>query len=140
MASSWSNDTVSNTENNDNKILEFEILNSLKEFIGSEPFGQYLSEYINNTLSNIDRLGYAIASEDEERVKQFSHKLKGSAGNIGAMKLSFVCTQMQSMALEESANDALRDQFREIQNIYQETKEALNDYINQLEASRLKVS
>ena len=140
MASSWSNDTVSNTENNDNKILEFEILNSLKEFIGSEPFGQYLSEYINNTLSNIDRLGYAIASEDEERVKQFSHKLKGSAGNIGAMKLSFVCTQMQAMALEESANDALRDQFREIQNIYQETKEALNDYINQLEASRLKVS
>ena len=139
MASSWSNDTVSNTENNDNKILEFEILNSLKEFIGSEPFGQYLSEYINNTLSNIDRLGYAIASEDEERVKQFSHKLKGSAGNIGAMKLSFVCTQMQAMALEESANDALRDQFREIQNIYQETKEALNDYINQLEESRLKV-
>ncbi|WP_455376098.1 Hpt domain-containing protein [Kaarinaea lacus] len=139
MASSWSNDSVSNTENNDNKILEFEILNSLKEFIGSEPFGQYLSEYINNTLSNIDRLGYAIASEDEERVKQFSHKLKGSAGNIGAMKLSFVCTQMQSMALEESANDDLRNQFREIQNIYQETKEALSDYIHQLEESRLKV-
>lgn len=139
MASSWSNDTVSNTENNDNKILEVEILNSLKEFIGSEPFGQYLSEYINNTLSNIDRLGYAIASEDEERVKQFSHKLKGSAGNIGAMKLSFVCTQMQAMALEESANDALRNQFREIQNIYQETKEALSDYIHQLEESRLKV-
>ena len=100
MASSWSSDTESNSDKSDTNILEFEVLNSLKDFIGSEPFGQYLSEYINNTLSNIDRLGYAIASEDEERVKQFSHKLKGSAGNIGATKLSAVCTQMQpSLAL-----------------------------------------
>ena len=52
------------TDNSENKLLEFEILDSLKEFIGSEPFGQYLSEYINNTLTNIDRLGHAIAAED----------------------------------------------------------------------------
>ena len=143
MTSSWSNETsgntAGNTDSNDNKLLEFEILNSLKEFIGSEPFGQYLSEYINNTLSNIDRLGYAIASEDEERVRQFSHKLKGSAGNIGAMKLSTVCTKMQAMAHEESMIDTLRGQFEEIQKTYQETKKALNDYISELEESGLKV-
>ena len=139
MASSWSNDTENNADKSDSKLLEFEVLNSLKEFIGSEPFGQYLSEYIDNTLSNIDRLGYAIASEDEERVKQFSHKLKGSAGNIGAMKLSVVCTQMQAMAHEESLNDSLRNQFQEIQKIYQETREALNDYINHMEDSKRNV-
>lgn len=138
MASSWSNETSGNTDINDNKLLEFEILNSLKEFIGSEPFGQYLSEYINNTLSNIDRLGYAIASEDEERVKQFSHKLKGSAGNIGAMKLSTVCTKMQAMAHEENINATLRGQFEEIQKTYQETKQALSEYISELEESELK--
>lgn len=139
MASSWSNESSGNTESSDSKLLEIEILNSLKEFIGSEPFGQYLSEYINNTLSNIDRLGYAIASEDEERVRQFSHKLKGSAGNIGAMKLSTVCTRMQAMAHEENMNDALRGQFEELQKTYQETKSALSEYINQLEESDLKV-
>ena len=139
MASGWSNDSKRNTDNKENNLLEFEVLNSLKEFIGSEPFGQYLSEYINNTLSNIDRLGYAIATEDEERVKQFSHKLKGSAGNIGATKLSTVCTQMQAMALEEALNDSLRSQFQEIQKIYQETKEALNDYISHMEDSKLNV-
>jgi HPt (histidine-containing phosphotransfer) domain-containing protein len=139
MASSWSNETSHNTESNENKLLEIEILNSLKEFIGSEPFGQYLSEYINNTLSNIDRLGHAIASEDEERVKQFAHKLKGSAGNIGAMKLSTVCTEMQAMAHEENINAALHGQFEQIQKIYQETKSALSDYINELEQSELKV-
>jgi len=138
MVSSYSNDSVNDQDTNDNKLLEFEILNSLKDFIGSEPFGQYLSEYIGNTLRNIDRLGYAIATEDEERVKQFSHKLKGSAGNIGAVKLSNVCTKLQSLAVDEDSNENLRDQYQELQNTYQETKKALSEYIGQLEESNRK--
>ena len=126
-------------ENSENTLLEFGILNSLKEFIGSEPFGQYLSEYLNNTLSNIDRLGHAIAAEDDERVKQFSHKLKGSAGNIGALKLSSVCAKMQNLAVEDEQIDNLRGLFKEIQDTYQETRVALNDYIAQLEHSRVNV-
>lgn len=122
-----------------NTLLEYEILNSLKEFIGSEPFGQYLSEYLHNTLTNIDRLGHAIAAEDEERVKQFSHKLKGSAGNIGALKLSSVCARMQTMALEDDQVGDLRSLFQEIQIAYQETREVLNVYIDQLEQARVNV-
>ena len=129
MVTSGSNDSLDNAEN---KILEFEILNSLKDFIGSEPFGQYLSEYLNNTLSNIDRLGHAIAAEDDDRVKQFSHKLKGSAGNIGALKLSSVCSKMQDLSLEDEQPGNLKNLFQEIQRIYNETRDELNVYINQL--------
>jgi len=139
MASSHSNDSKHDLDTDDSKLLEMEILNSLKEFIGSEPFGQYLSEYIGNTLRNIDRLGYAIASEDEERVRQFSHKLKGSAGNIGAVRLSNVCTKMQAMATDESSIENLRSQYQELQSAYQETRRALSEYIGQLEQTSLKV-
>ena len=125
--------------NNNNKIIEIEILDSLKDFIGSGPFGQYLSEYIGNTLRNIDRLGVAIASDDEERVRQYSHKLKGSAGNIGALRLSSECVRLESMSEENQSPDNLRDQFKNLNSVYHETKDALNAYINQLEVSNLNV-
>lgn len=135
MASTSTNSPASHDEN---KLLETEILDSLKEFIGSEPFGQYLSEYITNTLRNIDRLGLAIASEDEERVKQMSHKLKGSAGNIGAIKLTSACSKLQEFASEEQSRDTIRQQFNDLRSAYMETKDALSEYIEQLEMSRLK--
>ena len=120
-------------------MLEIEILDSLKEFIGSEPFGQYLSEYVANTQRNIDQLGIAIGAEDDERVSQFSHKLKGSAGNIGALKLSEACGRMQSLVVEYESTDTIRDQFHQIRDIYQQTRDALNKYIADLEHSGLKV-
>lgn len=136
MASSRSDKSSKNNDNN--KLLEVEILDSLKEFIGSEPFGEYLSEYIGNTLRNIDRLGIAIALEDEDRVKQVSHNLKGSAGNIGATKLSKVCTRLQESAVDDQPMASIRGQFEDLKSTYQETKEALTAYIDTLEMSKLK--
>ena len=60
MTSSNSSARSANNQNNDNVLLEYEILNSLKGFIGGDPFGQYLSEYLKNTLNNIDRLGRGV--------------------------------------------------------------------------------
>jgi two-component system sensor histidine kinase TorS len=136
MASSRSDNSSSYNDNNN--LLEVEILDSLKEFIGSEPFGQYLSEYIGNTLRNIDRLGIAIALEDEDRIKQVSHKLKGSAGNIGATRLSSICTRLQESAVSDQPAASMRGQFEDLKSTYEETREALNAYIDTLEMSRLK--
>lgn len=138
MASSWSKQP-GNTQDTNNNMLEIEILNSLKEFIGSEPFGQYLSEYVANTQRNIDQLGLAIGAEDDERASQFSHKLKGSAGNIGALKLSDACGRIQSLVVEYESIDTIRDQFQEIRKIYEQTRDELNKYIADIEHSNLKV-
>lgn len=132
-----SSEISSNSENNNKVVVEIEILNSLSGFIGGEPFGQYLSEYLTNTQRNIDRLGHAIAAEDFDRIRQMAHKLKGSAGNIGAMKLTNICEKLQSMA-EDEFQGKMCDEFFELQDIYQETKEALNGYIQQIDQASVK--
>lgn len=131
--------TSPNPSVNHDVLLAYEILNSLSDFIGGAPFGQYLSEYLENTLKNIERLGHAIAAEDEERVRQMSHKLKGSAGNIGAMQLSSICEKIHTMASEEEFTDGMCSHYLELQKIYEDTKAALRDYINQLQTSQASV-
>lgn len=131
--------TSPNQSANHDVLLSYEILNSLSDFIGGAPFGQYLSEYLDNTLKNIERLGHAIAAEDEERVKQMTHKLKGSAGNIGAMQLSGICEKIHTMASEEEFTDTMCNHYLELQKIFEDTKTALHEYINQLQISQANV-
>lgn len=126
--------------NSDNDVLlQFEVLNSLSGFIGSSAFGQYLAEYLHNTMHNIERLGHAIAAGDNERIKQMSHKLKGSAGNIGAMRLASICEKLQHIADEEDFGEGMCGHFFQLQAIFDETKLALDDYINQLAVSQVNV-
>lgn len=133
--------TSTSPENSANHdvLLAYDILNSLSGFIGSSPFGQYLSGYLENTHNNIERLGHAIAAEDDERVRQLSHKLKGSAGNIGAMRLSGICERIQAIATHQESTEGMCNYYLQLEKIFDETRAALDDYINQLEISQANV-
>ncbi|WP_455199948.1 Hpt domain-containing protein [Kaarinaea lacus] len=112
------------------QVLKQEILDALSDFIGSAPLGRYLSGYIDNTSKNIQSIGIAIASEDEERIRHLAHKLKGSSGNIGALKLAWNCVELEALTVEEQSQEILKQQYLKLEQVFQVTRDALNAYID----------
>lgn len=118
------------------QVLKQDILDALSDFIGSAPFGRYLSDYIDNTSKSINRIGIAIASDDEERIRHLAHKLKGSSGNIGALKLAWNCVELEALTVETQSQDMLKQQYLKLEQVFQVTRDAINAYIDESKVSQ----
>jgi HPt (histidine-containing phosphotransfer) domain-containing protein len=128
-----------NTDVND-QVLKLEILDALRDFIGSDPLAQYLSDFIGHTANNIQRIAIAVAAEDRGRVRHLTHKLKGSSGNIGAFKLARHCVKLESSCAEGDSHEALASQCRGLEQVSLETREALQTYIDALAVYRAGIA
>ena len=118
------------------QILNHDVLDALSEFIGSDPFGNYLVEFVDNTVKNIERIGMAVASNDDERVRHLAHKLKGSSGNIGALKLAWNCVQLEATTVEENSQELMHQRYDELQSTFKDTRFAIESYIKKLSVSQ----
>ena len=114
------------------QLLNMEILEGLKNFIGGAPFAQYLLEYISNTARNLERMSFAIAAEDEARLRHLAHRLKGSSGNIGAMKLAWQCVELEALTEEEHSHDQLIAQHEKLSEVFQSTSKAIEAYAEEI--------
>ncbi|HEY5604539.1 MAG TPA: Hpt domain-containing protein [Gammaproteobacteria bacterium] len=119
------------------QILKGDILEALRDFIGRDPLRRYLAEFIENTANNIQRIGFAIAADDGGRVRHLSHKLKGSSGNIGALKLAWNCVLLEASSAQGDSHDVVVSHYRQLEQVYAETRQAIQSYIDGLAASRV---
>jgi len=125
-------------------VLNSDVLDALKDFIGTGSFCNYLSEFVENTVKNIERIGMAIAAQDESRVRHLAHKLKASSGNIGAFKLAWNCVKLEAATIREedesetvletqssevSSGVEVKSQFTELEHVFHDTRHALEAYI-----------
>ena len=117
-------------------VLKYEIVDALSEFIGSDPFGRYLLDYIDNTAKNIQRIGIAIASDDGERIRHLAHKLKGSSGNIGALQLAWNCVELEALTIDEPSQELLKCQFKQLEQVFQVTSDAIKAYVDDSKVSQ----
>jgi HPt (histidine-containing phosphotransfer) domain-containing protein len=122
------------------QLLNREILDALKNFIGSEPFGQYLSEYLINTARNLQRIELAIAAGDESRVRHLAHQLKASGGNIGALKLAWYCVLLEALTEEEHTDEQLKSQLAELSAVFDDSREAIQSYIDEIAVTQHHVA
>ncbi|WP_455365109.1 Hpt domain-containing protein [Kaarinaea lacus] len=114
------------------QLLEFDVLDALRDFIGSDPLKHYLCDFMENTAQNIQRIGIAIASDDDQDVRQLAHKLKGSSGNIGALKLAWQCVELEALSVQESSPEELVAQYQQLEQVYHDTQAALHSYVDAL--------
>ena len=118
------------------QVLKLEVLDALRDYIGSEPLAQYLSDFIGHTAINIQRIGIAIAAEDDVRARHLTHKLKGSSGNIGALKLAWYCVELEASSAAEDPREILVSQFQLLEQVFQDTRQSIQSYIDGLTISR----
>ena len=126
-------------------VLNMEVLDALRNFIGGAPFCNYLSEFLQNTVKNLERIAMAVAADDEARIRHLAHKLKASSGNIGAFKLAWNCVQLEAATIQDQPGEIETDQdvntrFSELEKVFGDTKLALESYIEQVERTKSNIA
>jgi HPt (histidine-containing phosphotransfer) domain-containing protein len=86
-------------------------LRGLQEAGGSNVFAELVSMFINELPVRLAGIRAALDRRDPEALKQEAHRLKGSSQQMGAMRLSALCHEMERLGrAHELANVRLLDE------------------------------
>ncbi len=109
--------------------LDPKILDSLREL--EKPGQSLVSEIVDLFISDVPRrlgrLNTAIATGDVNVVGDMAHSIKGSCGNIGAIRLQGLCQTLETAARSGSAPDAVA-QYELIEAEFRAVREVLRAY------------
>lgn len=80
--------------------LDLERLLELKDLM-EENFYQYLGAYFSNNSKNLDLLAKAIEEDNEQKLRDLAHEVKGSAMNNGALRSAQYAAILQDDPYEQ---------------------------------------
>lgn len=118
------------------QVLKLDVLDALRDFIGSDPLRHYLSGFVENTAHNIQRIGMAIAAEDGQQIRHLAHNLKGTSANIGALKLAWQCVELEALSAKGGSHESLIAHYQQLERVFQDTQMAIESYIIGLATSQ----
>lgn len=81
-------------------VLDLHVVQALRELGGDdEPglFGEVVELFLNETRSNVTKLAEALASRDAGALQRVAHSMKSSSANVGALRLSKLCFELESL-------------------------------------------
>ncbi len=90
--------------------LDKTILDEIRSLQGEDApnlLAELIEAYFANSRQLIERIQHSLASQDLPGLKKAVHSLKGSSGNLGALKLSELCSEIQGY-VERGDVDAIR--------------------------------
>jgi HPt (histidine-containing phosphotransfer) domain-containing protein len=97
----------------------------LQEFNGKPSFlRNVIEKYLSHSRKLLINLAHAADQDIRADLKACAHSLKSSSANVGAMKLSSLCKEMEATAMEGHI-EALRDLLLKIEEEYAKASEAL---------------
>ncbi|AEG30807.1 Hpt domain-containing protein [Thiomicrospira cyclica] len=82
-------------------IESFETLDSLKSLLGNE-LKPILVSYCYQTPRTLTKLKRAVKTGDLEKIQNLAHLLKGSSSNLGFVKFSNDCNQLEQAAKNQA--------------------------------------
>lgn len=78
--------------------------------------------FLEETKKNIELLKESILNNDLEKIKFYSHRIKGSSGSYGFVQLSLISKQIEDIVKSNYDNQKISNLFK-----------SLEDYFNNLE-------
>jgi TMAO reductase system sensor TorS len=75
--------------------------------ISGDDFDALLNQFHTSVRESIDALHAAVAANDASALKRTAHKLKGTAGALGATQLASCCLELEKMGQEGRVEGAL---------------------------------
>ncbi len=82
-------------------IINMEVIETLRDLGGDEDPGlvvELIDLYLADAPERIREIQEALANDDFDLLERASHTLKSASANIGAMKLSSFCAELEVMA------------------------------------------
>lgn len=110
-------------------IAQLDIWNkeeALQRLAGNEELlKRIISMLLSSMEERVDSIKQAIEQGDENAIHQFSHKLKGAVGEVGAMRLHADLGKLEG----ETNKDTIQLLFKQIETECDELKPVLSEYI-----------
>jgi HPt (histidine-containing phosphotransfer) domain-containing protein len=85
----------------DEPSLDLDALSILKEAT-EEMFPEIIEAFLEDAPNRLNSLREASTNNDVTAMKEESHCLKGSSGNVGAVKLSKICEEIETLSKSDS--------------------------------------
>jgi HPt (histidine-containing phosphotransfer) domain-containing protein len=79
-------------------VLDEHMWVELKEIM-EEDFGLLLETFLSDTVDRLESLATAISATDITALREAAHSLKGSCGNIGAVRLSSMAGNLEQQTI-----------------------------------------
>jgi HPt (histidine-containing phosphotransfer) domain-containing protein len=85
--------------------IDPDVIQELLDIMEDE-FDVLLETYLVDAVLKFETLDSAIVSGDKEQLREAAHSLKGSSSNIGAIPLSGLCSNIETLARENQIDEA----------------------------------
>ncbi|MCF6324491.1 MAG: Hpt domain-containing protein [Gammaproteobacteria bacterium] len=102
-------------------------LTALKEAT-EEMFAEIIEVYLEDTPKRLSLLLSALEENNINAMLEESHCLKGSSGNIGALKLSKICAEIESQSKAGSITNQ-KEYLQHAFNEFDHIRKKLTDFI-----------
>jgi signal transduction histidine kinase/pSer/pThr/pTyr-binding forkhead associated (FHA) protein/DNA-binding NarL/FixJ family response regulator/HPt (histidine-containing phosphotransfer) domain-containing protein len=108
-------------------IIDQQILNSLRKLGGAKGkilLTQIIKQYFEDSPLKLQEIVEAISNQDSEKLRLAAHSLRSSSANLGAVKLSHYCKQIEDLARSGTIEGA-KEQIGQLEFEYAKVREAL---------------
>jgi len=100
--------------------IDFNTFNNLKESTGADYIGELVDAFLDDAPGLIAQMHSALASKDSESFRRAAHSMKSNAATFGAMELSSLARELESLAREnilEIGNrlEVMEEAFRQVE-------------------------
>jgi len=105
-------------------------LKQLRDLLG-DTYKDLLEAYLDDGPKKLSQMRSSFRDVDFETLANAAHTMKGSSLNLGARKLSEVCSEIERLA-RSSSTDGLEEKIGEVDLAYQEVKEILEQEMSSI--------
>ncbi|MBB1312447.1 TMAO reductase system sensor histidine kinase/response regulator TorS [Aliivibrio sp. SR45-2] len=110
------NERVETEQNENNEmIIDEKVIQGDVTILGKDRMTKIIGLFVHSSKINMSELQQAIVNKEAYQVNQLAHKLKGSAGSLGLMKLYALCHEYEKASKEGDISICNKD---ELQNTY----------------------
>ena len=84
----------------DSNILDMHVVEALRELGGADDpglFDEVVELFLTDAKANVDKLVQALAARDAKTLHHVAHAMKSSSANVGAMRLSKLCFEIEKL-------------------------------------------
>jgi HPt (histidine-containing phosphotransfer) domain-containing protein len=82
--------------------IDLNTFNSLKESTGADFIGELVDAFLDDAPTLISQMRSALATKNAEAFRRAAHSMKSNAATFGAMELSALARELETLARENN--------------------------------------
>lgn len=94
--------------------VDFEVISQLRDVMDDE-FVDLVRTYLDGVPKDLERLREALATQCSESIVSRSHALKGSSANLGILRFSQLCRELEILGRKDQMDETAQMMLQSIE-------------------------